>query len=551
MSDIFTFLIGGEAGFGAKKAGNVASHLFAGMGREIFQMDDYQSLIRGGHNFSCVSTSEDEIYSHYLTVDLLVALDERSYVKHLKQVKDDGILIFNSDKQESDTGIGIPFSSEARKYPNRDQIQGVGAVAVLSASIGLSSDDMKGVIEREYPRGIENNIEYANVIYELVPEGLRGRFEIDSGGWEKPVIYGNEAIALGASAGGLDIYYAYPMTPSSSILHYLAKHDRELGVTVIHPENEIAVANMAVGSAFMGARVMVGTSGGGFALMEETFSLAGMTEAPVLFVLSSRPGPSTGVPTYTEQADLWFALNQGHGEFPVVVASPGTVEEAFYLSAELLNVAHKFQTPSILLTEKHLSESAMTVDLDPTRIDREEPLKHTSGEYRRYRDTEDGISPLLFPPTGDLNKWNSYEHKEDGITTEEPEEIVKMHDKRFRKGETINEYLKGEKTVNEFGQGEVVIFTYGSTTMSVLEALKNTDVEATVVQLIYLEPLPVWEIEKYHNSERIMVVEQSASGQFARLLSERGGMRIDKVINRYDGRPFESIGLAKEIEEAI
>jgi 2-oxoglutarate ferredoxin oxidoreductase subunit alpha len=167
---------------------------------------------------------------------------------------------------------------------------------------------------------------------------------------------GNEAIALGAAAGGLDLYFAYPMTPSTSILHYLAKHAGELGVVVVHPENELAVAQMATGATFAGARVMVASSGGGFSLMQETFSLAGMSEAPVLFVLGSRPGPSTGVPTYTEQGDLKYSIYQGHGEFPRIVSSPGTIEEAFYLASEMLELVWKFQTPGILLTEKHMEE---------------------------------------------------------------------------------------------------------------------------------------------------------------------------------------------------
>jgi 2-oxoglutarate ferredoxin oxidoreductase subunit alpha len=348
----------------------------------------------------------------------------------------------------------------------------------------------------------------------------------------------------------LDVYYAYPMTPSSSILHYLAAHDKELGVTAVHPENEIAVMNMAIGSAFAGAKTMVGSSGGGFALMQEAFSLAGMVEAPLLCYLGSRPGPSTGVPTYTAQGDLRFVINQGHGEFARIVASPGSMEEAFYLTAEMLDLVWRFQIPGIILTDKHLAESRMTVDIDVNQAKWPEPLMHAGGEYKRYLDTEDGISPLLFPPSKELIKWDSYEHDELGVTTEEPEMIARMQDKRNRKDKTIADYLRGIHTVNKYGEKGPVILAYGSTTMSILEALRTDDIEATVVQPIYLEPLPVWELEKYRDGE-VVIVELSCEGQFASLLKQKVGIKPKKVIKKYDGRPFDPLELAARIKEVI
>ncbi|NIN01507.1 MAG: 2-oxoacid:acceptor oxidoreductase subunit alpha, partial [candidate division Zixibacteria bacterium] len=356
-------------------------------------------------------------------------------------------------------------------------------------------------------------------------------------------------IALGAAAGGLDLYFAYPMTPSSAILHYLAAHSEELGVTAVHPENEIAVINMAIGAVFAGARAMVGSSGGGFALMEEAFSLAGALEAPLLCYMGSRPGPSTGVPTYTSQGDLDFAIHQGHGEFPRIVASPSTIEEAFYLAAEMLDLLWRFQTPGILLTEKHLAESRMTVDIDAKKAKWPEPVMHTGGEYKRYSDTGDGVSPLLFPPSKELVKWDSYEHDELGITTEDPNMIAKMQEKRQKKGRAIVEHMKGMRTVNVYGDKGPVIFTYGSTTLSVLEALRAGEIEATVVQPVYLEPLPVWKLEK-HKGEYPIVVEQSCIGQFACLLREKAGIEPKVLIKKYDGRPFDPVELADKIKEA-
>ena len=546
--DVFTFIVGGKAGEGVRRAGSVAARLFASMKRHIFNMDDYQSLIKGGHNFSVISTAKRQITSHYMKANLLVSLDKRSYEAHTGDLAEGGLMVYNSDTVGDVEGVGVALTTEAKKYPNPNLRLGVGAVAILAAAVGCDKECLKKVMEKEYPRDIENNIAYAMTIYDLVNPSIGGKFHLDEGDKERPILSGNEAIVLGAAAAGLDLYFAYPMTPSSSVLHTLAAQSEKLGLATVHPENEIAVANMAIGSVFAGAKAMLGSSGGGFALMEEAFSLAGMVEAPLLCYLGSRPGPSTGVPTYTAQGDLRFAINQGHGEFPRIVASPATIEEAFYLAAEMLDLVWKFQTPGILLTEKHLAESRMTLDIDVNKAKWPQPLMHKTGEYKRYLDTNDGVSPLLFPPSNELIKWDSYEHDELGITTEDPQTIARMQDKRNRKKEAIIEHLKSVRTVNVFGDKGPVILTYGSTAMSVLEALEAGNVEATVVQPIYLEPLPFWELEKYKKN-KVIIVEQSCTGQFASLLKEKIGIESKAVIKKYDGRPFDPEELALKIKE--
>jgi len=548
--DLFTFLVGGEAGHGVKKAGSLAAGIFAGMGRGVFQMDDYQSLIRGGHNFSVVSTSIDEISSHYLAIDLAVALDERSYRMHREHLAETGVMVFNTDQVKDGRGVGLPMTAEAGKYSRPDLILGVGSVAVLACALGWDREKTIQFIEGAYPGGAEDNVAYAGRIYELVEEQIKGRFELKPGERRRPMLSGNQAIGLGALAAGLDAYFAYPMTPASPLLHFLAERAEEFGITVMHPESEVAVANMAIGAAAAGARAVVGTSGGGLALMDEALSLAGMTETPLLCILGSRPGPATGVPTYTEQGDLKFALYKGHGEYPRIVASPGSIGEAGRLTAELLDLVWRFQTPAIMITEKHLAESCMTVELNLGEVPWAEATLHQDGEYLRYRDADDGVSPLLFPPSGQVIKWNSYEHDQQGITTEKAEIIARMHDKRFRKGESLVRHMKELRTVNVYGQSGPLIFTYGSSTMSVLEALRVLETDARVVQPIYLEPMPVWDLEKYLGSGPI-VVEQSRAGQFANLLREKLDMEPAAVIRRYDGRPFEPAELARQIEEVI
>ncbi|MFW9988780.1 MAG: 2-oxoacid:acceptor oxidoreductase subunit alpha [Candidatus Odinarchaeota archaeon] len=550
-SEVFTFLVGGKAGEGVKKAGSVAAHMFSDLGRHVFQMDDYMSLIRGGHNFSVISTRPRWISSHYMKANLAVNFDRRSIEIHANNIAENGIMIYNSDEQKLDSGIGIPLSSEAEKYPMKKLMFGVGAIAILAATIGFEKEEMKQIIKQEYSSGIEDNISFANTIYNIVYPDCGKKFNLDKGDKKRVILTGNEAISLGAVAGGLDVYYGYPMTPASTILHTLAREAENFGLAVVHAESEIAVINMAIGSSFTGARAMVGTSGGGFALMTEGFSLAGMIEAPILIIFSQRPGPATGVPTYTEQADLAFALTAGHGDFLRIVASPTTIREAYYLTTEMLDLVWKFQTPGILLTEKHLSESSMTVEIELEKSRWAEPKIYKEGEYKRYLDTDDGISPMLFPPLKKIIKWNSYEHDELGITTENAKMISFMHDKRNKKLNSLIEYLKGQNTVKKIrGENPTNIFTYGSTYMSVLEALRYGKMNPTTIAPIYLSPLPIWELEEFKDQDNI-VIEQSSTGQFTKLLNEKAGLKIRNTIKQYDGRPFDPIELSNKIKEVL
>ncbi|MBD3366701.1 MAG: 2-oxoacid:acceptor oxidoreductase subunit alpha [Candidatus Eisenbacteria bacterium] len=544
--DVFTFLVGGQAGQGVKSAAGAASEIIAGLGRETFQLDDYQSLIRGGHSFSVVSSAPDAISSQYGRADLVVALDARSYDEHRGDLAEGGVLVRNSDEVEEGDGIGVPITSAAEEYPRPMLRSGVAAVAVLCSALGKDEGALAETIARIYSKDSENNVAFAKAVYGSVNDDLNGRFELDGDGSARTVLAGSQAVCLGAAAAGLDVYIAYPMTPASPLLHFLSAHDEDLSVVTVHPESEIAVANMALGCAMAGARAMVGTSGGGYALMEEAFSLAGMSESPCLFFLGQRSGPATGVPTYTEQGDLRFAIHAGHGEFARIVASPGDVAEAFRLSAELLDLAWRFQSPAVLLSDKHLSECTATAEIVLDDAAWAEPVMHEGGDYVRYADTKNGVSPLLFPPSGEMIKWTSYEHDERGVTTEEAGMIARMHEKRQRKTEALEEHVRSLHTVNRFGEKGPLIFTYGSTTMSVLEAVRAGSLEARVVQPIYLEPFPSWQLEEFRG-EHAVVVEASVGGQFARFLEEKAGLVVDKVIRRYDGRPFDPVELADEL----
>ena len=268
---------------------------------------------------------------------------------------------------------------------------------------------------------------------------------------------GNQAISLGLIKAGLGAYVAYPMTPSSSILDFMAKSAQEFGIKVVHPESEIAVMLMAQGFAYAGVKAAVGTSGGGFCLMTEGLSLAGMAEMPVVIVMAQRTGPSTGLPTYTAQGDLHFVLNAGQGEFPRFVVAPGDAEDAYYWSAVALNMAWKFQVPAFVLSDKIVSESQYSFDLQAAGEAKPESpvLWDGQGVYNRYSHSETGVSPLAYPPQkGQVIKSDSYTHDVAGITTEDPKITREMSDKRQLKGQSLARDLEGYETVKVFGDEE-------------------------------------------------------------------------------------------------
>jgi len=371
-------------------------------------------------------------------------------------------------------------------------------------------------------------------------------------GEPRKLVTGNIAIGEGLVKGGLEVYIAYPMTPSSSILHYLAGKVKDYKLSVVQPENEIAVINMAVGCAYAGKKVAVGTSGGGFDLMQEGFSLAAMSENPIVAVESQRPGPSTGVPTYTSQSDLNYLLNAGHGEFPRIVVAPGTQEQAFYKAGELLNLVWKYQVPGILISDKHLSESWKNVSLNETGIYKAEPKLFDGGEYKRYKFESDGVSPLAFPGTENVVvKSSSYEHDEYGITTENPEIIARMQEKRFAKLKYIEEELENLETVKTYGNGENVVVTWGSSVGAVLEAVKKLD-NIKIVQILYFSPFPKKKVVKELSMcENIVGVEANFTGQLCDLIFANTGIAVDKRILKYDSREFSPQYLYLKLKEVV
>ncbi|HMK15474.1 MAG TPA: 2-oxoacid:acceptor oxidoreductase family protein, partial [Methanomicrobiales archaeon] len=447
-------LIGGRAGEGLNKAGIIIARILNGLGYRVFMYYDYPSLIRGGHNFSILRASPERIYSHRTGVDFLLAMNRETLDLHAHRRSPATVAIFDSDVVKAD-GIGIPLTRIAKEVGAPEIARNTGIVAGFCRAAGIPWETLGDTLRSEIPRGLEANLAIARRAFDLVqPVPGAAIAPVPRDGPPLPFLTGNEAAGIGLLAAGLEAFVAYPMTPTSNLLHFLAGVPADLDLTVVHPENEIGVILMALGFAYAGKKVAVGTSGGGFCLMTEGFSLAGMAEVPLVVMLGQRPGPSTGLPTYSCQTELHFAANAGQGEFVRLIVAPGDLEQTCYWTRAALALSWRYQIPSIVLYDKNLAEHGYNLDTGSVPPIPDLPATGWDGTtpYRRYAITDSGVSPLAFPGTkGAVVKANSYAHGEDGITTEEPETVVRMQEKILRKGEGLARDLAGMPAVTAWG----------------------------------------------------------------------------------------------------
>lgn len=535
----YSILIGGAAGQGSRKAGLLIAKLFNKYGYRIFIYDDYQSLIKGGHNFSVIRASDKEVLSHRKNIDFLLALDKNTIEKHKKNLEKTGSIVYNNNEFSEEKGIGIPLKNITQTEGGLPIMENVALVAGFAKIVGIEWQCLRRVLQEEFKEKSEINLKIAKRAYTETKSLIKIKKLNQK---PLPLLTGNEAVALGAVKAGLDFYFAYPMTPASSILHYLAEHSKEFNVATLQLENEIAVINAAIGAAYAGKRTMVGTSGGGFALMTEGLSLAAQSETPIVIVESQRMAPATGVPTYTEQADLLFCLTAGHGDFVRFVIAPGDANEAFYWTGEIMNLSIEYQTPSILLTDKEISES--TFSFSPgiqKKIRIKEPvLWKNTDTYKRYKITKNGISPLAFPGQKDIVvKATSYEHNEEGITIEEDEKMIEaMQNKRKRKFEEMKKAVEKLEAVKVYGKKDSTkaMIVWGSTKGPAKEAAEKLGIK--LIQVIVIEPFPEKQIKKaLRGVKNITLVETNVLGQMEKVLNCYG-VTVNKKILKYNGRPF-------------
>ncbi|HIQ10340.1 MAG TPA: hypothetical protein EYH23_02385, partial [Euryarchaeota archaeon] len=425
-------LIGGEAGQGVAKAATILGKAFVREGFYVFNYRDYPSLIKGGHNFNVLRISAEPVSSHEFDGhDVVVALDEKTVRKHAGEMKKDAVVLA-PNRVNADSRLSVDTENIIRELNAPKIMENIILISAAWKYLGMPFESLEKTILEE----LKNN-------RTAVTAAKRGYEEVETGkvmgtAPEKRARYfitGSQAVAMGAIAAGIDLYIAYPMTPATPVLHYLAAVQTEYDFQVLQLENEIAVANAALGASYAGAMTMIGTSGGGFALMGEAMSLQGMSEVPLVAYLAMRNAPSTGVPTYTGQGDLKMAVNIGHGEYPKVVVAPGDPKEVFERTLEAFYLAYKYRVLSIIISDKHLAESTYTVDGFSPRVEPERFIvEDVPEDYKSYEITETGVSPRAVPGQGDAPvRATSYEHDEYGYTREEGEWAIKMNDKRFRK----------------------------------------------------------------------------------------------------------------------
>jgi 2-oxoglutarate ferredoxin oxidoreductase subunit alpha len=546
----FSTLIGGIAGDGINEAGIVISRIFSRLGYRIYMYYDYPSLIRGGHNFSLVRASREKIAAHTDQIDVLIALNQETLEKHTSRLKDNSLVLCDADKVKLDDTkhkcCGLHITSILKETEAPPIMKNSCILGGYCRVVGVGLPVLEEVLKKHIPKNLELNLLVARQGYDQAEQLCRMERPLDTPmNKPLPIISGNQAISIGLIKAGLGAYIAYPMTPSSSILDFMARYAQEFGLEVIHPENEIAVMLMAEGFSYAGVRAAVGTSGGGFCLMTEGLSLSGMAELPVVVIMAQRTGPSTGLPTYTGQSDLHFILHAGQGEFPRFIVAPGNAEESYYWAGAALNLAWKYQVPSFILSDKTVSESQYTFDLNAAGELREEALQLWNGEsvddqdYSRYRYTESGVSPMAFPPKkGQVVKADSYVHDQKGITTEDPMITRQMADKRLQKGLSLTKELEAYETVKVYGQNQAktALLCWGSNKGVCQEAAQQLNLR--VIQVLVLSPFPEKKLrEAMIGVERLIAVECNATGQLATLAGSFGVKVQDRIL-KYDGRPF-------------
>ncbi|HEY5998410.1 MAG TPA: 2-oxoacid:acceptor oxidoreductase subunit alpha [bacterium] len=548
LVDTRTVLIGGEAGQGLVTVGQLLSQALVRAGWRICVTQTYHSRVRGGHNTWAIRFGAGEIGAPAETIDLLVALDQESIALHRGELAAGALLIADEGLDPQGTaGLRVPFAKlAAARQAN------VAALGVAGTLLGLLEELLAAGVEEMFGKkapdaAAENRRALAEACRWTAEAGAS--FALPerpaAGGASRAMVNGNEALALGALSAGLRFYAFYPMTPSTSVSLTVAAHAAALGVVAEQAEDEIAAVNMAIGASFAGAPAMVATSGGGFALMVEGVSLAAMTETPLVVVVAQRPGPATGLPTRTEQADLEFVLHAGHGEFPRALLAPGNPEECFLLARKALFLAEMSQGPIFILTDQFLADSYRAVEpfevraLPAVRAGHEGDV---AAPYRRYAFVEGGVSPRLLPGrTQHLVVADSDEHTEDGHITEDLAVRDRMVAKRLAKLDVLRWEVLPPR-LEGAAEGALLLVAWGSAGAAAAEAaaeLRARGVAAATLHFTQLWPLdPQQFLATLRAAGRVIFVEGNATGQFERLVRRETGFEATGHVRRCDGLPI-------------
>ncbi|WP_027186256.1 2-oxoacid:acceptor oxidoreductase subunit alpha [Desulfovibrio inopinatus] len=560
MSDTsVNIVIGGEAGQGLVTVGDFLSKALVRAGYEIVVSQDYMSRVRGGHNTYAIRTSPDPVLAPKDEIDILVALNAETVSLHSDALSERAVVLADESVSfESKRRLKVPF----KELIPKTIFENTAALGILAQLLCLEKTWFHRLIEETFSKKgkeiVQQNIDVFegafawsqenDVSFECIAPATRTEKRLR--------LHGNEAIALGALAAGVNFCSFYPMTPSTSIaLNLIAKGER-MGLVAEQAEDEIAAVNMALGASFAGACVLVPTSGGGFALMTEGVSLAGMTETPVVFALAMRPGPATGLPTRTAQSDLNLVLYAGHGDFVRAIFTPGDIEECFYLTWKAVDLAERVQSPMFILTDQFLADSYRAVapfDLDSLAdVTKPDLSEEPDSNYMRYAMTKNGVSPRKLPGFGEfLVIADSDEHTQDGHITEDLAVAVDMADKRMRKMDILKEVIV-PPTLDGDDIPELLLVCFGSTKGAALEAasmLREAGGKVAVIHFSQVYPLDSAHfLDVFESADRVVFVEGNVTGQFADLVRKETGFEADDRILRYDGLPFTAAYIIDRLE---
>jgi 2-oxoglutarate ferredoxin oxidoreductase subunit alpha len=557
-------LIGGAAGQGMDTIAYLLGKALVREGYGVLTAKDYMSRVRGGHNFTTLRVESQTPLAPIEEIDILIALNEETYEIHRESVKKTGRIVFDSDlftlPDVEKKGVPVPLQTLAKEAGGKimSNTVAVGAALSLMNINTLQADQLLREMFDE-KTAAQNSAALAaglknakcDSCFTMPPAKNNGKHLF---------IAGNEALGLSALASGCNFLSAYPMTPATGIMAYMAGKQEQLDVVVEQAEDEISAINMVLGASYAGARVMTCTSGGGFSLMVEGLSLAGMTETPVVLIIGMRPGPATGLPTRTEQGDLDFALHAGHGEFPRAILCATHLEDAFYRLNKAFDLAEKYQIPVLFLSDQTFGDTARSIepyDFSNLRYNRhlvnEENLKRP---YLRYRYSGDGISPRALPGQfpGETVLSDSDEHDENGNIIENASTRKKMMDKRLQKLVPLAEEMD-EPMVYGHDNGDILLLGWGSTSGSLREAvdmLQDEGLNVTLLQFTDIWPLPAATVNKLLPQAKVsFCVENNATGQFAGLLRRETGLSTDYKILKYDGRPFLAGEIVREVKQHV
>ncbi|HEX5330111.1 2-oxoacid:acceptor oxidoreductase subunit alpha [Sulfuricurvum sp.] len=555
MRDSVSILIGGSAGQGIASIETLLTKGFKRSGFYTFSTKEFMSRVRGGSNTTLIRISNKPINAPDFKVDIFVPLDTNAFFHAQERITKETFVIGKKGDFECDCILYDHDLPALAKSIGSPIVSNTIAAALVFGLLGCDGAVLREIVSEFYTDELlEMNLKALDIGTELAHENGNCRYCIEPNPSMKEnndfFLSGTEGVGFGAIAGGCNFISSYPMSPSTGVLTFLAKQSKNFGICVEQAEDEIAAFQMGLGVWYGGGRAITTTSGGGFALMGEGLSLSGITETPMVVYLAQRPGPATGLPTRTEQGDLELAIYSGHGEFPRIVLAPSDVRECFELARKAFELADAYQVPVILMSDQYLADSYFTVErfeIDP--ISPPHHIVKTDADYKRYLLTQEGISPRGIPGYGEgLVLVDSDEHTQEGLITESMSVRNEQNGKRLKKIELISK----EAIIPEVdGDGDIAVVGWGSTKYIIKEAVERIgDERVSVIHFSWVHPLSESQLALLREGKQIVVVENNATGQFAKLLRAHG-IAIHAQILKSDGLPFFADELSEQLASAL